>query len=93
MSCAAPVHRLANSASATIFLFKLLGVSALFGLLGTLCKLLSSRPRVPDPGPVSLPLSQVASKIVIRVQEGLMKTRDQRTALMNELLQGIRMLK
>ncbi|WVF68276.1 hypothetical protein IAT40_003041 [Kwoniella sp. CBS 6097] len=31
--------------------------------------------------------------IVVRAQENLMKTRDQRTALMNEILQGIRMLK
>ncbi|WVQ95827.1 hypothetical protein IAU59_002926 [Kwoniella sp. CBS 9459] len=42
---------------------------------------------------LSLPLNHFASKIVVRAQENLMKTRDQRTALMNEILQGIRMLK
>ncbi|GMK55034.1 hypothetical protein CspeluHIS016_0200900 [Cutaneotrichosporon spelunceum] len=63
---------------ATLFLLQLLGSSALVGLLTTfLC----------------LPLTHLASKVVVRSQEGLMKARDQRTALMNEVLQGIRMLK
>jgi ABC-type multidrug transport system fused ATPase/permease subunit len=63
---------------ATFFLLSLLGSSALVGLLTTL---------------LCLPLSHLASKVVVTSQEGLMKARDQRTALMNEVLQGIRMLK
>ncbi|WWC73697.1 uncharacterized protein I206_107669 [Kwoniella pini CBS 10737] len=63
---------------ASVFVYKLLGTSALYGLLTAL---------------LSLPLNHFASKIVVRAQENLMKTRDQRTALMNEILQGIRMLK
>nr|XP_019043546.1 ATP-binding cassette transporter [Kwoniella bestiolae CBS 10118]OCF22476.1 ATP-binding cassette transporter [Kwoniella bestiolae CBS 10118] len=63
---------------ASVFVFKLLGISALYGLLTAI---------------LSLPLNHFASKIVVRAQENLMKTRDQRTALMNEILQGIRMLK
>ncbi|WWD20306.1 hypothetical protein CI109_104782 [Kwoniella shandongensis] len=63
---------------ASIFVYKLLGVSALYGLLTAI---------------LSLPLNHFASKVVVRAQENLMKTRDQRTALMNEILQGIRMLK
>ncbi|KAK8849677.1 hypothetical protein IAR55_005012 [Kwoniella newhampshirensis] len=63
---------------ASIFVFKLLGVSAVYGLLTAI---------------LSLPMNHFASKIVVRAQENLMKTRDQRTALMNEILQGIRMLK
>ncbi|KAK4686614.1 hypothetical protein P7C73_g3512, partial [Tremellales sp. Uapishka_1] len=63
---------------ATFFLFRLLGVSALFGLLTTI---------------LCAPLNHIASKFVVTAQENLMKTRDERTALMNEVLQGIRMLK
>ncbi|KAL1411123.1 hypothetical protein Q8F55_002073 [Vanrija albida] len=63
---------------ATVFLVKLLGTSALLGLLATIC---------------FLPLNHLASKFVVTAQENLMKTRDQRTALMNEVLQGVRMLK
>ncbi|WWC65828.1 uncharacterized protein I303_108450 [Kwoniella dejecticola CBS 10117] len=63
---------------ASVFVYKLLGTSALYGLLTAI---------------LSLPLNHFASKIVVRAQENLMKTRDQRTALMNEILQGIRMLK
>jgi hypothetical protein len=44
-------------------------------------------------GKVCMPLNHFASKIVVTAQENLMKARDQRTALMNEVLQGIRMLK
>lgn len=63
---------------ASVFVFKLLDISAMYGLLTAI---------------LSLPLNHLASKIVVRAQENLMKTRDQRTALMNEILQGIRMLK
>ncbi|WVQ74986.1 hypothetical protein IAR50_004594 [Cryptococcus sp. DSM 104548] len=63
---------------ASIFVYKLLGVSSMYGLLTAI---------------LSLPMNHFASKIVVRAQENLMKTRDQRTALMNEILQGIRMLK
>lgn len=42
---------------------------------------------------MTLPLNHLASKVVVNAQENLMKARDQRTALMNEVLQGIRMLK
>jgi hypothetical protein len=42
---------------------------------------------------VCLPLNHIASKVVVTAQENLMKSRDQRTALMNEILQGVRMLK
>lgn len=63
---------------ATVFLLNLLGYSAIFGLLATL---------------ICLPLNHMASRFVVTAQENLMKTRDQRTALMNEVLQGIRMLK
>ena len=64
--------------AATFFLIKLLGPSALYGLLATL---------------LCLPLNHIASKVVVKAQENLMKARDSRTALMNEILQGIRMLK
>lgn len=40
-----------------------------------------------------MPLTHLASKVVVRTQENLMKARDKRTGLMNEILQGIRMLK
>lgn len=40
-----------------------------------------------------MPLTHFASKFVVRTQENLMKARDKRTSLMNEILQGIRMLK
>jgi hypothetical protein len=46
-----------------------------------------------DTLPVCLPLNHIASKVVVTAQENLMKSRDQRTALMNEILQGVRMLK
>ncbi|WVO13896.1 hypothetical protein L204_101520 [Cryptococcus depauperatus] len=63
---------------ASFFLFKLLGISAMYGLLTAI---------------LFLPLNHFATKIVVEAEENLMKTRDQRTALMNEILQGIRMLK
>lgn len=62
----------------SLFLYQLLGVSSLFGLLATA---------------LFLPLNHLASKIVVTAQDNLMKARDERTALMNETLQGIRMLK
>ncbi|KAJ7640732.1 multidrug resistance-associated ABC transporter [Mycena polygramma] len=62
----------------SIFLYKLLGVSSLFGLAVT-C--------------LFLPLNHFAGKIVVSAQDNLMKARDERVALMNEILGGIRMLK
>ncbi|TFK38174.1 multidrug resistance-associated ABC transporter [Crucibulum laeve] len=62
----------------TIFLYKLLGVSCFFGLAVT-C--------------LFLPLNHFAGKVVVGAQENLMKARDERVALMNEILGGIRMLK
>ncbi|KAF7292829.1 Multidrug resistance-associated ABC transporter protein [Mycena indigotica] len=62
----------------TTFLYKLLGVSSLFGLgIAIAC----------------LPLNHFAGKAVSGAQDNLMKSRDQRVALMNEVLGGIRMLK
>lgn len=40
-----------------------------------------------------LPLNHFAGKIVIGAQDNLMKARDERVALMNEILGAIRMLK
>ena len=40
-----------------------------------------------------LPLNHFAGKIVVGAQENLMKARDERVALMNEVLGAIRMLK
>ncbi|KAH7104982.1 multidrug resistance-associated ABC transporter [Auriculariales sp. MPI-PUGE-AT-0066] len=62
----------------SFFLYKLLGTSAFVGLAVT-C--------------LFLPLNRYASKAVVKTQENLMKARDERVALMNELLSGIRMLK
>jgi hypothetical protein len=62
----------------TIFLYKLLGSSAFVGLAVT-C--------------LFLPLNHFAGKIVVGAQESLMKARDERVALMNEILGAIRMLK
>ncbi|KAJ7319100.1 multidrug resistance-associated ABC transporter [Mycena albidolilacea] len=62
----------------SIFLYKLLGVSCLFGLAVT-C--------------LFLPLNHFAGKVVVNAQDNLMKARDERVALMNEILGGIRMLK
>lgn len=62
----------------SIFLYNLLGVSCLFGLAVT-C--------------LFLPLNHYVGKIVIGAQENLMKARDERVALMNEILGAIRMLK
>ncbi|KAF8802271.1 multidrug resistance-associated ABC transporter [Phlegmacium glaucopus] len=62
----------------TILLYRLLGVSCFFGLAVT-C--------------LFLPMNHLAGKVVIGAQENLMKARDERVALMNEVLGGIRMLK
>lgn len=62
----------------TIFLYKLLGSSAFVGLAVT-C--------------LFLPLNHLAGTIVVGAQENLMKARDERVALMNEILGAIRMLK
>lgn len=56
----------------------MLGVSSLFGLLVT-C--------------LFLPLNHFAGKVFVNAQDNLMKTRDERISLMNEILGGIRMLK
>ncbi|KAJ3540055.1 hypothetical protein NM688_g6278 [Phlebia brevispora] len=63
---------------ATIFLYHLLGVSCFYGLAMIV---------------LSSPLNHYGGKIVVGAQESLMKTRDQRVSLMNEILGGIRMLK
>ena len=62
----------------TIFLYSLLGSSAFVGLAVT-C--------------LFLPLNHFAGKIVVGAQENLMKAKDERVALMNEILGAIRMLK
>ena len=62
----------------TAFLYSLLGVSCLFGLL-VAC--------------VFLPMNHFAGRVIVNAQENLMKARDERVSLMNEILGGIRMLK
>ncbi|KAL4260343.1 ATP-binding cassette transporter C [Pleurotus pulmonarius] len=62
----------------TIFLYKLLGESSFYGLAVT-C--------------LFLPMNHFAGKIVVGAQDNLMKARDERVSLMNEILGGIRMLK
>lgn len=54
----------------TLFLYKLLGVSCFFGLAVT-C--------------LFLPLNHFAGKVVVGAQDNLMKARDERVALMNEV--------
>ncbi|KAJ7737115.1 multidrug resistance-associated ABC transporter [Mycena metata] len=62
----------------TAFLYSLLGVSCFIGLgVSILC----------------MPLNHFAGKIVKGAQTNLMKSRDERVSLMNEVLGGIRMLK
>ncbi|KAF8178248.1 multidrug resistance-associated ABC transporter [Pholiota molesta] len=67
----------------TIFLYSLLGVSCFFGLAVT-C--------------LFLPMNHYTGKVVVGnsitgAQENLMKARDERVSLMNEILGGIRMIK
>ncbi|KAF7331368.1 Multidrug resistance-associated ABC transporter protein [Mycena kentingensis (nom. inval.)] len=62
----------------TTFLYRMLGVSCFFGLgVAVLC----------------LPLNHFAGHAVAGAQDQLMKARDERVAVMNEVLGGIRMLK
>ncbi|KAF8178262.1 multidrug resistance-associated ABC transporter [Pholiota molesta] len=63
---------------AIVFLYDLLGISSFVGLAVT-C--------------LFLPLNRYSGKVVMSAQENLMKTRDERISLMNEILDGIRMLK
>ncbi|KLO19366.1 ATP-binding cassette transporter [Schizopora paradoxa] len=65
-------------AVATVFLYKLLGTSAFVGLAVT-C--------------LFLPVNHIAGKFVMGAQNNLMKARDERVSLMNEILGAIRMLK
>ncbi|KAF9459133.1 multidrug resistance-associated ABC transporter [Collybia nuda] len=65
-------------AFATYLLYHLLGVSCFVGL-AAVC--------------LFIPLNHIAGKIIIGAQEKLMKARDERVSLMNEILGGIRMLK
>ena len=62
----------------TYFLYNLLGVSCFYGLAIT-C--------------LFMPLNHIAGKVVVGAQDNLMKARDERVALMNEVLGGSRMLK
>ncbi|KAF9225872.1 multidrug resistance-associated ABC transporter [Gyrodon lividus] len=62
----------------TLFLHKLLGASCFVGL-AVIC--------------LFLPLNHYGGKVVVGAQENLMKARDERVALMNEILGAIRMLK
>lgn len=60
------------------FLYVLLGVSSLLGLLVMV---------------VTLPLNHFNAKVFSATQDKLMETRDKRIALMNEILQGVRQIK
>lgn len=60
------------------FLFTLLGWSSILGL----CVMV-----------ISIPINNLNSKLAVRTQEKLMKARDKRVSLMNEVLQGIRQIK
>ncbi|KIP06804.1 hypothetical protein PHLGIDRAFT_106557 [Phlebiopsis gigantea 11061_1 CR5-6] len=62
----------------TFFLYKLLGVSCFYGLALTF---------------IFLPLNHFAGSLMVGTEEKLMKARDERVGLMNEILGGIRMLK
>jgi hypothetical protein len=41
----------------------------------------------------TVPMNHFAGKLISRAQENLMKTRDERVSLMNEILGAVRMLK
>ncbi|KAI8388117.1 P-loop containing nucleoside triphosphate hydrolase protein [Radiomyces spectabilis] len=60
------------------FLYQLLGVSCLLGLLVMV---------------VTLPLNHFSAKLFARTQDRLMSARDKRVSLMNEALQGVRQIK
>ncbi|KAF9234929.1 hypothetical protein BU15DRAFT_78554 [Melanogaster broomeanus] len=62
----------------TLILYRLLGVSCFVGL-AVVC--------------LFLPMNHYGGKVVVVAQENLMKARDERVALMNEILGAIRMLK
>jgi ABC-type multidrug transport system fused ATPase/permease subunit len=62
----------------TTLLYSMLGVSCFIGL-AVIC--------------LFLPLNHLAGKVVITTQDNLMKARDERVSLTNEILGGIRMLK
>ena len=62
----------------TVFLYSMLGVSCLFGLLVS-C--------------LFLPLNHFAGKVIVNAQDNLMKARDERVSLMNEILGAIKMIK
>ena len=59
-----------EAVAGTILLYRLLGVSTFVGLAMT-CLL--------------IPINHFASKVVIGAQDNLMKARDERVALMNEV--------
>ncbi|KIY53870.1 multidrug resistance-associated ABC transporter [Fistulina hepatica ATCC 64428] len=62
----------------TWFLYSLLGSSCFVGLATTI---------------LFLPVNHFAGSVVVGAQDNLMKSRDERVALMNEILGGIRMIK
>ncbi|KAI0074080.1 multidrug resistance-associated ABC transporter [Panus rudis PR-1116 ss-1] len=62
----------------TVFLYDMLGVSCFIGLAATV---------------LFLPMNHFGGKVVVGAQDNLMKTRDERVSLMNEILGAIRMLK
>ncbi|KAL5522541.1 hypothetical protein ACEPAG_8557 [Sanghuangporus baumii] len=61
-----------------LFLYKILGISGLTGL-AVAC--------------LFLPINNYAGRIIVRVQERLMRVRDERVTIMNEVLGAMRMLK
>ncbi|TIA89316.1 hypothetical protein E3P99_02108 [Wallemia hederae] len=62
----------------SIFLYTLLGHSALVGLLVII---------------LFLPLNHYSGKFVVKAQDNLMEARDRRTSIMNEVLSSIRIIK
>lgn len=62
----------------TTILYTLMGVSCFYGLAVLA---------------LFLPLNHISGKVVVKTQDNLMKSRDERVSLMNEILGGIRMLK
>ncbi|CAG8580609.1 39229_t:CDS:10 [Gigaspora margarita] len=60
------------------FLYQLMGVSCLLGLTVMI---------------ITLPLNHQTAKLYAKTQDKLMNARDRRVGLMNEVLQGIRMIK
>ncbi|KAL5499194.1 hypothetical protein ACEPAH_1712 [Sanghuangporus vaninii] len=61
-----------------LFLYKLLSISGLIGL-AVAC--------------LFLPINNYAGRIIVRIQERLMRVRDERVTIMNEVLGAMRMLK